>query len=159
MKRLLLLICTVIIISQFLIGCSVNKNVEFKEFYSQVIGFSENDEKSKSIQQDTILMLTNEDFQKFKDEYFTPRKIPMESPDKEKAVLYLQIPSQTSTVNNYSAESINVRNNTLIVNLKKSGGYYEVDGVSGFNGTWKLVMLIEVDKTNLKDNMEIVVNK
>lgn len=144
--------------SQFLIGCSVNKNVEFKEFYSQVIGFSENDEESKPIQQDTILMLANEDFEKFKDEYFTPRKIPMGSPDKGDAVLYLQIPSQTSSVDNYSVESINVRDNTLTVNLKKSGGY-EVNGISGFNGSWKLVLLIEVDKTNLKDNMEIVVNK
>lgn len=116
MKRLLLLICTVIIISQFLIGCSANKNVEFKEFYSQVIGFSENDEESKPIQQDTILMMNNDDFQKFKDEYFMPRRIPMESPDKEKAVLYLQIPSPTCSVKGYSVKRINVSNNTLIVN-------------------------------------------
>ncbi|MVX67296.1 hypothetical protein GKZ28_27075 [Clostridium chromiireducens] len=157
MKKLLILIFT-IIMSQFLIGCSVNKNVEFKEFFSQVVGFSENDKKSEPIQQDIILMLTNDDFQKFKDEYFTPRKIPMESPDKEKAVLFLQIPSQTSSVDSYSVESINISGNTLTVNLKKSGGY-EVDGISGFNGSWKLVKLIEVDKTNLKDNMKIVVNK
>ena len=157
MKKLLILIFT-IIMSQFLIGCSANKNVEFKEFFSQVVGFSENDKKSEPIQQDIILMLTNDDFQKFKDEYFTPRKIPMESPDKEKAVLFLQIPSQTYLVDAYSVESINISDNTLTVNLKKSG-CYEVNGISGFNGSWKLVKLIEVDKTNLKDNMEIVVNK
>lgn len=158
MKRLLIFICVAIIMSQSLIGCSANKSIEFKEFYSQVIGFSENDEKSKPIQQDTILMLTNENFQKFKDKYFTPREIPMESPNKEKAVLYLQIPSPTSSVNTYSVKSINLKNDTLTVNLKKTS-IAMVDGKSGFNGTWKWVMFIEVDKANLKDNMKIVIKK
>jgi hypothetical protein len=163
MKRFIILIYTVIIMSQFLIGClgsndvefkatnsdkknvnsysSNSKDVEFKEFYSQVIGFSENDEQLKTIQQDAVLMMDNEDFQKFKDEYFTPRKIPMESPDKEKAVLYLQIPSPTSSVNGYNVKSINVSNDTLTVNLNKSGGA-EVNGIEGFDGTWKWVMFI-----------------
>jgi len=158
MKRLLILICAIVIMSQFLIGCSASKDVKFKEFYSQVIGFSENDEKYKTIQQDTVLMLGNEDFLKFKNEYFTPREIPMESPDKEKAVLYLQIPSPTSSVNTYNVKSINVTNNTLTVNLNKSG-VAQVDGIDGFNGTWKWVMLMEVDKTNLKDAMKIVIKK
>ena len=157
MKRWLILICTVVIMSQFLIGCSASKDVEFKEFYSQVIGFSENDEKFiKTIQQDTVLMLGNVDFQKFKEKYLS--EIPMELPNKEKAVLYLQIPSPTSSVNTYSVKSINVSNNTLTVNLNKSG-VAQVDGTDGFNGTWKWVMLIEVDKTNLKDNMKIVIKK
>jgi hypothetical protein len=158
MKRWLIFICVAIIMSQFLIGCSANKNVKFKEFYSQVIGFSENDVKSEPIKQDTILMLNNEDFQKFKDKYFTPKEISMETPDKEKAVLYLQIPSATSSINTYSVKSIDVSNNTLTVNLKKSS-IAQVDGKSGFSGTWKWVMLIEVDKTNLKDNMKIVIKK
>jgi hypothetical protein len=157
-KRWLIFICVAIIMSQFLIGCSANKNVEFKEFYSQVIGFSENDEKSKPIQQDTIIMMVNDDFQKFKDKYFTSREIPVGSPDKEKAVLYLQITSPTSSVNTYSIQSINVKNNTLTVNLKKSD-VAQVDGIGGFNGTWKWVMFIEVDKTNLKDNTNIVIRK
>jgi len=178
MKRFIILIYTVIIMSQFLIGCSgsndvelkatnsdkknVNsyssdsKDVEFKEFYSQVIGFSENDEQLKTIHQDAVLMMDNEGFQKFKDEYFTLRKIPMKSPDKEKAVLYLQIPSPTSLVNSYNVKSINVSNDTLTVNLNQSGAA-EVNGIEGFNGTWKWVMFIEVDKTNLKENMEIVI--
>ena len=178
MKRFIILIYTVIIMSEFLIGClgskdvefkatnsdekNVNsysldsKDVEFKEFYSQVIGFSENDEQLKTIQQDAVLMTDNEGFQKFKDEYFTPRKISMESPDNEKAVLYLQIPSPTCLVMFYSVKSINVRNNTLTVNLNQSGGA-EVNGIEGFNGTWKWVMFIEVDKTNLKENMEIII--
>ena len=158
MKKLLALICVIVIASQFLIGCSTKNSVQFKEFYSQVIGFSESDEKSKPIPQDNILMMTNEDFLKFKDKYFTPREIPMESPAKEKAVLYLQIPSTSSSVNEYKVESININNKTLTVNLKKSA-VAAVDGKSGFNGTWKWVMFIEVDKTNLKDNMEVVVNK
>lgn len=158
MKRLLALICIVIITSQFLIGCSANKNVQSKEFYTQVIGFSENDEKLKPIPQDTILMMTNDDFQKFKDKYFTPREIPMESSNKEKAVLYLQIPSPNSSVNGYSVESINVSNDTLTVNLRQSE-VAQVDAISGFNGTWKWVMFIEVDKTNLKENMKIVLKK
>ncbi|WP_246578258.1 hypothetical protein [Clostridium frigoris] len=103
-------------------------------------------------------MLSNEEFQKFEDEHFTPKKIPMKSPDKEKAVLYVQIPSPTSSVNTYSVKSINVSNNTLTVNLNKPS-VTQVHGVGGFNGTWKWVMLMEVDKTNLKDNMKIVINK
>lgn len=158
MKRWLILICSIFIMYQFLIGCSASKNIEFKEFYSQVIGFSENDVKYKTIQQDTVLLLTNEDFQKFKDEYFTPRQIPMESPDKEKAVLYLQIPSPTSSVNIYTIQNINVKNNTLTVNLKNLS-VAQVDAAEGFNGVWKWVMLIELDKTNLKDNMKIIINK
>ena len=156
MKRVLLSIFTIIIMFQFLIGCSTNKKVEFKEFYSDIIGFSKIDEEL-TIHQDAILMLTNEEFQKFKDEYFTPRKIPMKSPNREKAVLYLQIPSPTCSVQGYSVESINLGNNILTVNLKQSSGA-QVDGIEGFDGTWKWVMLIEVDKTNLKDNMKIVVN-
>lgn len=141
-----------------LLGCSANKTVQFKEFYSQVIGFSENDEISKPVPQDAILMMTSEDFLKFKDKYFTPREIPMDSPYKEKAVLYLQIPSPTSTVDEYRVESININNNTLIINLENSA-VAQVDGVSEFNGKWKWVMFIQVDKTNLKDNMKIVVKK
>jgi hypothetical protein len=157
MKRVLLLILSAIIMFRFVIGCSTNKNIEFKEFYSNVIGFSKTD-KEEIIQQDTILMLTNEEFQKFKNEYFTPRKIPMKSPDKERAVLYLQIPSLTCSVQGYSVESMNVGNHTLTVNLKQSSGA-QVDGIEGFDGTWKWVMLVELDKTNLKDNMTVVVNK
>jgi hypothetical protein len=157
MKKIVLIIFSSIIFLT-LLGCSANKNVQFKEFYSQVIGFSEKDEKSKPVPQDTILMMTNEDFQKFKDKYFTPREIPMDSPDREKAVLYLQIPSPTSSVNEYRVKSINISNNTLTVNLEKSS-VAEVDGKSGFNGTWKWVMFVEVDKTNLKDNMKVVIEK
>lgn len=157
MKRVLLVIFA-IIMSQILIGCSTNKNVKFKEFYSDIIGFSKNDVE-QTIQKDTILMLNNEEFQKFKDEYFIPRKIPMKSPDKEKAVLYLQMPSPTCSVQGYSVKSINSINNVLTVNLNESAGGAQVDGIEGFDGTWKWVMLIEVDKTNLKNNMKIVVNK
>ncbi|MCM0650232.1 hypothetical protein NBE98_17850 [Clostridium swellfunianum] len=158
MKKLIALLCLVIIMSQAVIGCSANNSVQFKEFYSQVIGFSEGDEISKPVPQDTILMMTNEDFQKFKDIYFTPRKIPMESPDKEKAVLYLQIPSPSSSVNVYSVKNINISSSTITVNLKKSAAA-QVDGKSGFNGSWKWVMFIEIDKTDLKDNMKVVVKK
>lgn len=158
MKRWLIFICAAIIMSKLIIGCSANKNVKFKAFYSQIIGFSENDEKSNPIHQDTILIMTNEDFQKFKNKYFTPRKIPIESPDKEKAVLYLQVPSTTSSVNTYSVQSINVKNNALTVNLKKSA-VAQVDAVTVFNGTWKWVMFVEVDKTNLKNDMKIVIKK
>lgn len=147
-----------VIILLSLFGCSVNRTVGFKEFFSQVIGFSENDEKSKPIQQDAVLMMSSEEFQRFKDKYFTPREIPMDSPDKEKAVLYLQIPSPTSSVKEYSVKDINISNNTLTVNLKESA-VAQVDGASGFNGKWKWVMFIEVDKSYLKDNMKITIKK
>lgn len=158
MKKWWAFICVVICMSQILIGCTANKNVGFKEFYSQVIGFSKNDEESKPIQQNSILMITNKNFKKFKDKYFTPRKIPMKSPNKEKAVIFIQISSATSTVNTYNIESINARGKTLTVKLKPRG-VVETDGVNGFNGTWKWVMLAEIDKTNLKDGMKIVINK
>ncbi|HSP47165.1 MAG TPA: hypothetical protein VLN47_03710 [Clostridiaceae bacterium] len=158
MKKLSTLICLIVMVSQWLVGCSSEKGVQFQEFYSQVIGFSENDEKSKPIPQDTILMMTNEEFKEFKDKYFTPREIPMESPDSEKAVLYLQIPSPGSSVNEYRVESINMSGQTLTVNLIKTA-VAQVDGISGFNGTWKWVMFIELDKTGLKDNMKVVVKE
>lgn len=158
MKKVLALICLIVISFQFLGGCSVKKSLQFTEFYSQVIGFDENDEKSKPIPQDSILMMNDEDFQKFKDKYYTPRKIPIGSPDKEKAVLYLQIPSPTSRVNQYSVESINISNKTLTVNVKKSAEA-QVDGKNGDRGTWKWVMFIQVDKESLKDNMKVVVKE
>lgn len=157
MKKIILVVFLAILFMG-LVGCSANKNVEFKEFYSEVIGFNKDDEKSKPIEQDTILMITNENFQKFKDKYFTPRGIPVDTPNKEKAVLYLQIPSSTSQVNTYSVQSINIKNNTLAVNLEKSE-VAQVDGKGGFSGTWKWVMFIEVDKADLKDNMKIVIKK
>lgn len=157
MKKTLLLFC-IIILFQFLIGCSSKKDVGFKEFYSEVVGFQDNDEKLKTVPQDTILMMTNEDFQKFTDEYFTPRELPIESPDKKKAVLYIQISSPTSSVNTYRVKSITIRNKTLIVSLEKSA-VVKVDAKSGFNGTWKWVMFIEANKAKLKDDMKIVVKK
>lgn len=157
MKKLLLLTTITIIITQLLIGCSASKVVEFNELNSQVIGFTENDEKLKLIPKDSLLMMTNNDFQRFKNKHFTPKKIPVESPDKEKSVLYLQIPSSTSSVNQYSVESINVSNDTLTVNLKQIG-VAEVSTIEGV-ATINWVMLIELDKTNLKDNMKIVINK
>ncbi|WP_241393436.1 hypothetical protein [Clostridium beijerinckii] len=72
--------------------------------------------------------------------------------------MYLQIPSPTCSVQGYRVENINLGDNILTVNLKQSSSA-QVDGIEGFDGTWEWVMLIEVDKTNLKDNMKIVVNK
>ena len=104
-------------------------------------------------------MKKNEDFLSFKDKYFTKRRIPMESPDKDKAVLFLQIPSQTSSVNTYSIKNIKVSNNTLTVYLNKSPGIAEVSPAGSYNYLWEWVMLVEIDKSNLKDNMKIVIKK
>lgn len=128
MKKWLIFSIITVIIAQFLVGCSNNKNVGFKEF------------------------------QKFKDKYISSRAIPIESPNKEKAVLYLHVSSKDSSVNMYSVKSIKLNNSTLTANLKRYS-VADVDGKSGFNGTWKWVMLIEIDKTNLKENMEIVVKR
>lgn len=75
MKNIFKVIFTIVIASLMLISCSENKNVQFNEFYSEVIGFSDTDEKSKSVPKDAILMKNNEDFQSFQDEYFTPREV------------------------------------------------------------------------------------
>ena len=158
MKRWLKFICVVAIISLFLIGCSAQRKIEFKEIYSETIGFSDSVDKYKPISQDAVLLLTNEDFQIFMDKYFTKRKIPIESMDKEKAVLYLQIPSTTNAVDTYYVENMYVKNSTLTVNLTKmSAGY--VDAKEGFNGIFKWVLVLEVDKHNLKDDMKIVIEK
>lgn len=147
-------------ISLFLIGCSAPKNVDFNEFYTQAIGFSENIENAKPIPQDSILMMTSEEFLKFKDEYFSPREIPMESPHKEKAILYIQIPPNVSSeVDIFHVKSISAKDNVLTVMLKKYSGT-EVDPGEGFtNDMFKWVMFIEIDKTYLKDNMNIVIQK
>lgn len=160
MKKYKILIVISFIMAQFLIGCSANNIVEFKEFHAQVMAFSESNQKSKPIQPDAILMIDYEDFEKFKFNYFTSRQIPTSANDKEKAVLFLQIPSDsTHIVNNYQVESMNVRSNILTVTLKKKASVSEVDTVRGFNGTLKWVMLIEVDKAQLKEDMKIVVKK
>jgi len=158
MKKWLTFVIIATIFVQFLMGCSTSKSVDFKQVYAEVIGFSDNDEKAKPIDSDEMLMMTNEEYQKFKDKNISPRGIPMQSPDKEKAVVFIQVPSKTSSVNTYSVKSVKVSNNTLTVNLKKTS-VAEVDGKSGFNGTWKWVMLVELDKTDLKDNMKVVIKK
>jgi hypothetical protein len=158
MKRLLILICIVVIASQFLIGCSSKKRVPFNELYSEVIGFVENNEKYKPVPQDTILLMTTEDVQKFYDKYFTLRKFPMEPLSKEKSVLYIQIPSPASSVDIYCVHSVDVKGNILTVSLEKTGPA-QVDAAEDLSWIWKWVMFIEVDKTNLKDNMKIVIKK
>lgn len=158
MKRWLFFICAVIIVPQLLIGCAANNNVGFKELYSQVNGFIENDDKAIPVPQDTILMVTNDDFRIFKDKYFTPREIQIQSPDKENAVLYLQIPSATSSVYTYKVQSINIKDNTLTVNLNNSS-IAQADSKSGLNYTWKWVMFVEIYKTNLQADIKIVINK
>ena len=154
MKKYLLFIISTLILSQFFVGCSRKEIVPFKPFYNQVLGFSNSGEEYKPIEQDTLLMLDNEDFQDFKKEYFEPREIPMEEPDEEKAVLYLQIPSESSSVNTYSVKDVSVKGNILTVNLINIG-VAKVNPVEGFDGKWYYVILLGIDKTNLKENLKI----
>lgn len=158
MKKYVALSIIFLIMIQLFTGCSKGKAADFKEFYSQVIGFSEKDEKSKPIPKDALLMLTNKEYESFKEKYFVPREIPISEPDQQKAVLFVQIPSSSSNVKTYTVKSIDVKNNTLTVNLKKASEAL-VDGKSGFKGTWKWIMLIEVDKAQLTDNMKVIVKK
>lgn len=51
-----------------------------------------------------------------------------------------------------------MKDNALTVKLKKLG-VAQADGISVFNGTWKWVMFIEIDKTNLKDNMKVFIKR
>lgn len=81
MKRILILFLGFVIMLQIFSGCASNKDVEFEAFYSDIMSFNENDEnneESKPIQQDAILMLNNDEYEQFKDKHFTPREIPME---------------------------------------------------------------------------------
>lgn len=155
MKKWVIFVVFSVIIFGFLTSFLYNKRVQYTEIYSQVIGFNESD----TIKQDTILLMTNEDFNSFNEKYFKSRKIPMASRDKEKAVLYLQIMTyEPGSVYTYSVKNMNVKDNTLTVNLTKLS-LVKVKGDIGLDGTWKWVMLIEVDKAQLKSNMKIVINK
>ncbi|MDF2556530.1 MAG: hypothetical protein K0R71_358 [Bacillales bacterium] len=161
MKKLLILI-SIIITTQFLFGCSFNKSVQYKEFDYGIAGFSENNEKLMPVPQDGVLMTTTEEFQKFEDKYFTPitsRDIPIKTHNKEKAVLYLQFPSINDKVYEYEVTSLFVKNNTLTVNVKKIGISKCAIRREVVNGQLKWILFIEVDKTNLKKNMKIVINK
>lgn len=158
MKRMLTVICIMVAILLMLSGCVEKKEVQFKEFYSEIIVFSNTDGKSKSVPEDAVLMINDKDFQQFKEEYFTPREIPVGSPEHRKAVLFLQIESPTSSVNRYIVKSITVKNNTLIVKVKGTS-VSQVDGVDGFNGPWEWVMFVEVDKKDLKQDMKIIVKR
>ena len=149
-----------VVIAIFLIGCSESKDVDFNEVYTEVMGFSENIERAKPIQQDSILLMTNAEYIKFKDEYFSQRMIPMESPHKEKAVLYIQLPPNESlAVDIFHVKSISAKDNVLTVMLRKYLGT-EVDAAEGFTSDmFKWVMFIEIDKTYLKDDMKIVIKE
>lgn len=58
----------------------------------------------------------------------------------------------------YYVQTVRIKNNILIVNLKKSVTS-QVESEGEFKGKWKWVMLLQIDKTDLKDNMKIVVKK
>lgn len=156
MKKGFIVICISVIMSQLFTSCTNKKEVEYKEFYSQIIGFSQDRDNYKAIENDSILMVDKTEYTKFIDKYFTMRKLSIEPPNTEKAVLFLQIPSDSDIVPCYTINSITVRNKTLIVNLEKSSEAI-VDGETVMN--WKWIMLIELDKSYLKDDMKIVVNK
>lgn len=149
MKRVVSLISIFIIMSQFLVGCSSNSNVKFKEVYSEVIGFSKTDEKLKPVPQNAILMINNDEFQKFKDKYFTKRKLSIGSPAKDKEVLYLQFSATGSSIPMYKVKSIKRNKDTLIVNVKQTK-IAEVSVSKGFGGNFKWVMIVELDKTKCK---------
>jgi len=137
---------------------NINYAVAYKEIYSEIIGFDENNDLLKPIPQDTMLILKNENYQKFVNEYFVPREIPIPEPDKEKAVLYLQMPSEDSSVDTYTVKGISVKENNLVIDIEKEG-MAQVDAVSEFKGMFKWVEFIEIDKQKLSDNMKIKVNK
>jgi hypothetical protein len=156
MKKSFIIICISVVISQLFTSCTNKKEIEYKEFYSQIIGFSQDKDNYKAIENDSILMIDNSEYTKFADKYFTMRKLPIKSPNTEKAVLFLQIPSDSDFVDCYITKSVTVRNNTLTVNLEKNSEAI-VDGDVQLN--WKWVILLEIDKSHLKENMKIVVNK
>jgi len=157
-KRRVWLTVILIIIAILLVGCSKGKKVEFKEFYSQAIGFSEKDEMFKPIPENGLLMINNEEYTKFNDKYFTPREIPMASPDKEKAVVFIQMPGDETTAPVFKISKITAVDGKLVVDLKKSGEA-NLSPSEEFTGIFKWVVLAEIDKTEITENMEIVIKK
>lgn len=158
MKKCLILICTIIIFSHLLIGCSSAKDVEFKEIYADTISYKPIDENSKPVSEETILMMANQDFEMLKDNYIMDKKIQTKSLDKDKAVLYIQMPGSKSSVKLYKVKDIKVNEDTLTVQLDNYGADLSIS-LEGDNSIHIWTMLVELDKTNLNDDMKIVVKK
>jgi hypothetical protein len=151
-----------IILLLFLTGCSmisVEKEVTFNTFYTEIIGFSESNEKIKPIPNDVMLMVDNKEYQDFTDKYLTVRELPIEDPDKEKAVLFIQIPSESLSVQKYGVINIKIKGKQLIIELIKNSTAF-VNPADGFeNAIFKWIALVEIDKSHLSNKMDIIVNK
>ena len=158
MKKITAIICFIVLAVQILTGCSANKRIQFEDIYQQVIPFSDNDVTMKPVPQDTILMMTNEEYTKFVDDYFKLRQLPIALSDPEKAALYIQIAAADYSVDQYRAEKIYLKDNTLTVSLEKVGTS-KVKAPEGFKGSFKWVMFIVLDKAELKSDMKIVIKK
>jgi hypothetical protein len=140
-------------------GCSSpfqSVNIEYNVLYEQVVGFSINNNLMKPITEDVRLLTKDDEYQSFVNEHFVSRELPVKPHTKGNAVLYVQMKSNATTVQGYGIERISYNNNVLEVSLYKNGNY-GVDPAAGFDGVFKWIMLIEIDKTqiNSKTRVEI----
>lgn len=148
----------ILLVLTFTTGCVKERRIEYVELYTQVLGFDDNDDWYKSIPEDNILMVDEKEFDEFNEEYFISRELPIDFPSDDQAELFIQVPADHDMVDSYGITTICKRGHELTVTLKKTGTT-KVHAAEGFNGTFKWVIIAEVDKTYLSDNMRIVVKK
>jgi hypothetical protein len=146
-----------IIILTIFTGCLKEQKIEFIELFNHVIGYDDNDEMYKPIPVDSLLMMDKSEFDKFNEDYFSSREIDFKFPKDHKAELFIQIPSDSDAVNSYRVSSIIRSNKELIVNLSKTGET-EFKRAEGFKGEFKWIIIVELDKKYLIDDMKVVVN-
>lgn len=156
MRRCCFLIILLVLTSTT--GCVEEQRIEYVELYTQVVGFDDHDDRYKSIPEDIILMVEEKKFDEFNEEYFISRELPIDFPSDGQAELFIQVPAENDMVDSYGITTICKRGHDLTITLKKTGTS-KVHAAEGFNGTFKWVIIAEVDKTYLSKNMNIIVKK
>lgn len=157
MKKLLLLLCIVMIIWQCQACAKASKAVEFRDLYHEVVGFSDSETIYKPIGRDTVFLLSNIEYQRFMEEYFEQRALLIEPPDEDKAVVYLQFSGEWSSAYPYTIKSIESDGETLTVTVQKEKSDVKVDPAPDFDGIFYWVVFLELDKTHLGRKMDIAV--
>lgn len=129
-------------------------NVEFTELYNLPIGFDEIE--FKSIPKDTILMLKEEEINQFNIENFLSRDLCLGIISDDKAELFMQFKGDKSTSEAYEITNITAKGNKLTINLQ-DWGIMCIKPAEEFNGIFKTVIIVELDREFLSEDMELVV--
>jgi hypothetical protein len=155
MKKLYRLLFAALLLSLFLSSCASAREIKFDGLYNEVIGFAD----SEPTPEDQMLLLTLKDYKSFMDDYFTDRQLQIGEPNEDNAVLYIQIPAESTSVTPLFVKEIEAQGNKLVVKIGQAGksisSTINVEPIQGFVGHFKWVIFTEVDKKYLRNNMEI----